>query len=330
MYNHTPAIAYTPRAAAFAILPLAISIERDPMNGRAEKSTNRVLRAIRLLLGLLILVGAGAALALDAMRLPDCSPLFVVESALTAQRKAAQPFHRTLWFYALCADAVVAILWILYFIRLRAVRLRHEAVLAERSRIARDFHDTMAQTLTGLSLQLEGAIRSLDDPQRAREHLEKAKILARGSLTDTRRMLFNLRPTELERQDLTKALQHMVELMTDGLPVRGTLVVNGEPRRLSDARVETQLLHIAQEAVTNALRHARARKIEIVIDFEPERIRLAIRDDGRGSGKFTLDELATSTYGVRGMRERADDIGGIFTVRPSHGQGIEIAVEVPA
>ena len=241
-----------------------------------------------------------------------------------------RPFHRTPWFVALCVAAAMSLIVLLHMLRLRSIRLRHEAVLAERNRIARDFHDTMAQGLTGLSMHLEGAIGSLGEPARATEYLQTAKRLARDSLTEARRALMDLRPVGLEGHDLEDALRKMLALMTEQLPVRGTVLVHGKPRRVADERVERHLLRIAQEAVTNALRHARARNIEILLGYESRRIRLAIRDDGHGSGQFTLDQLAATSHGVRGMRERADEIGARFVIRNNGARGLEVAVEVAA
>jgi len=239
-----------------------------------------------------------------------------------------RPFHRTPWFVALCVAAAMSLIVLLHGLRLRSIRLRHEAVLAERNRIARDFHDTMAQGLTGLSMHLEGALGSLGEPARATEYLQTAKRLASNSLAEARRTLSNLRPEGLEGHDLEDALRTMLALMTERLPVRGAVLVQGKPRRVADERVESHLLRIAQEAVTNALRHARARNIEIFLSYESGRIRLAIRDDGRGSGPFRPDQLAATGHGVRGMRERADEIGACFLIRNNGARGLEVVVEV--
>lgn len=239
-----------------------------------------------------------------------------------------RPFHRTPWFVALCVAAAMSLIVLLHMLRLRSIRLRHEAVLAERNRIARDFHDTMAQGLTGLSMHLEGALASLGEPARATEYLQTAKRLASNSLAEARRTLLNLRPEGLEGHDLEDALRTMLALMTERLPVRGALLVQGKPRRVADERVESHLLRIAQEAVTNALRHARARNIEIFLSYESGRIRIAIRDDGHGSGPFRPDQLAATGHGVRGMRERADEIGARFVIRNNGARGLEVVVEV--
>lgn len=239
------------------------------------------------------------------------------------------PFHRTAWFFALCFATAASLAWLFRISRLRSVRLRHAVVLEERTRIAREFHDTIAQGLTGLTLHVEGAINNLDDPNRASEYLQVAKTLARSSLTDAKRALFDLRPKQLERNDLVTATRAMLELMTDQLPVLGSMIVRGNARRLADPRVENNLLRIAQEAVTNALRHSRARNIEVVLDFEPALVRLLVRDDGQDSGAFAHRQFEAAGNGVRGMRERAAQIGASFAVRRNGRRGIEIAVEAP-
>lgn len=230
-------------------------------------------------------------------------------------------------FTILCVLAAAVLAWLLHVARLRSVR--HEAVLVERTRIARELHDTIVQGLTGLSLHLEGAITSLDDRQRAHEYLRTAKKLTRNSLAEIKRALVDLRPRELEGRDLAAALRQMIQLMTDQLPIRGTVIVRGESRRLTERHFENQLLRIAQEAVTNSLRHAQATHIDILLDFEPAMVRLSVRDDGQGSGQFTIEQLAAATYGVCGMRERAEEIGARFMARNRSERGMEIAVEVP-
>jgi ligand-binding sensor domain-containing protein/signal transduction histidine kinase len=253
-----------------------------------------------------------------------------IEAASSIEFHLPPPFYRTAWFIVLAVLSALTLVWVMHTRRLRAMRSRHEAVLDERARIAREFHDTIAQGLTGLSMHLEGALSSLNDPETARGYLITAKKLATNSLREAKRAVSGLRPKELEGQDLPTALRRMLELMTEQLPVVGALSVRGEPRRLADMHVENHLLRIAQEAVTNALRHSHAQHIEVILHYEPSLVRLCIRDDGQGSGRFTLDQLATTTYGVRGMRERAEQIGASFAARNQAGRGLEIMVEVTA
>jgi len=215
-------------------------------------------------------------------------------------------------------------------IRTRQAAAREAILRAERERIGREFHDVLAQGLTGIVLHADAAMRD-DDPERVRGALGTVKDLARKTLLDTRHALLDLRPDGLGGGSLCDALRRMLATLTEGLAVQGELSVKGAARPLDRPGVEAHLFRIAQEAVTNALRHSRALRIEVVLSYAPDRVRLAVRDDGRGSGAYRLDELlAASSSGLRGMRERADAIGARFETGCRPGTGMEISVEVDA
>jgi PAS domain S-box-containing protein len=202
---------------------------------------------------------------------------------------------------------------------------RRNAVLQERNRIAQEIHDTLAQSLTAIHLQMEAAKDHLSDESNPiRIHIERAQDLARQGLAETRRSVRALRPQLLERNGLIDALQRMAEEVRVGASLDVHCAVHGHPFALFPA-VEDQLLRISQEAVTNILRHADATTVELVLRFEPDRLFLEIRDDGQG-----FDPLqARKGFGLLGMRERAESIGGRLVAISEPGKGTRIAVSAP-
>ncbi|HEX9985016.1 MAG TPA: two-component regulator propeller domain-containing protein [Thermoanaerobaculia bacterium] len=236
--------------------------------------------------------------------------------------------HETWWFVALCTAAVTALIWFVDHRRMRALQLRHEAIVEERKRIALEIHDTFAQGLSATIMRIDSALGS-PSPERAAEHLQIGKSLVRATLADARRALDNLRSASLENGDLAEALGTMIESLTKGLPVTAGVEVIGTRRRLRSAGMENHLLRIGQEAITNALRHANASSVSVTVEYRPESVLLQVRDDGRGVTLTEAGEAASNGHGLRGMRERAERIGATMTARRHPEGGFEIAVEAP-
>lgn len=208
-------------------------------------------------------------------------------------------------------------------------RSREVAALEERNRLAREIHDTLAQGLTGIVVQLEAAERlALKQPQRAAACLERAKQLARQSLEEARRSLWNLRPTPLEGHSLQEALRQAVAHFgeQDGLEAR--FVVRGRERRLP-ANDELHLYRIAQEALTNVRKHARARRVTVELIFDEDALRLSIADDGIGGVELNGEARRNAGLGLAGMRERAKLLGGELRIESPPGAGTRITVLVP-
>jgi PAS domain S-box-containing protein len=197
------------------------------------------------------------------------------------------------------------------------------AILDERNRIARDIHDTLAQSLSGIAVQLEAARQALG-PEHAvtTEHLDRALGLARQSLVDARRSVHALRPDALGSADLATALASIAAQL-DAIP-RVRFVTRGSKQALS-AVIEQELFHVGQEALANAVRHAAAHTVEMELAYEPNQVTLTVRDDGRG--------LSTSRpsdgRGLRGMRERSARIGARLLLDTDAGRGTTVTVTVP-
>lgn len=194
---------------------------------------------------------------------------------------------------------------------------REAGVLAERQRMAREIHDTIAQGLTGILTQVEAA----EDEGEPTARLDTIRGLARDSLNEARRSIHALRPAELQQGDLTAALQSAV----DGSGVPAVLSTTGDPRALHP-EVEHTLLRVAQEALTNIAKHANATRVGVTLSYMEDVVALDIRDDGRG---FTSSGTAAG-FGLIGMRQRVTRLAGSFEVESTPGEGTGISATVPA
>lgn len=203
---------------------------------------------------------------------------------------------------------------------------RQSDLLAERNRVARDIHDTLAQGFTGVIAQLEAAKGAISQRRqvRASDHLDRAGELAREGLREARRSVQALRPLALEEKPLPAALKDLMERMTTGTTMEAKLSLRGEPRKLPPD-LETNLLRIGQEVLTNAVRHAHASKFDALVVFESHEIRLNLRDNGHGFDPAKNHE----GFGLQGMRERAEDMGGQFSLETSDGNGTAISIVLP-
>jgi signal transduction histidine kinase len=205
---------------------------------------------------------------------------------------------------------------------------RQDAVLQERSRVARDFHDTLAQGITGILLQMnlaEGAI--VQNQPEALRHIVRAQELARGCLGEARHLVYSLQPRCLKEHCLASALQQLTAEITSDTALQVEFRVQCAVPDLFPA-MEAELLHISQEALTNILKHAGSAKVRIELTSDPQMVRLSIQDDGRG---FDLSaRTPTQGFGLAGMRERASKIGGRLEIRSELGCGTQIQVVVPA
>lgn len=202
---------------------------------------------------------------------------------------------------------------------------RQAAVLAERNRIARDIHDTLAQGFTGVIVNLEAANRTLrkNNMELAAQHIEHARSLAQSGLAEARVSVGALRPDVSQRVELAEALQALLRRFEASETLHGEVRLAGDRVPLP-ADVENELLRIAQESMTNVLKHAEAQRVELRLRFDADAVRLSIIDDGIG-----FDPTAHHDgFGLLGMRERAERIGAKLhvTSHPPHGTQVETVV----
>lgn len=215
--------------------------------------------------------------------------------------------------------------------RLQAYAAQAEvlATTQERNRLAREIHDTLAQSFTGIALQLEGIDSALARDRRdvAAQRLGQAQSLAREGLAEARRSVQALRPRALELQSLSEALPDAVRSLTAG----STLAVRVEtpddaPSLAPD--IEADLLRIAQEAVTNVVKHADASTLAVRLGWDGECLELRVRDDGRGISAAPSDAAEPSGYGMTAMRERVERHGGTLRVSSFPGAGSEVVAAI--
>ncbi len=209
--------------------------------------------------------------------------------------------------------------------RLFAQRAEWGAV-EERNRLAREIHDTLAQGLAAIALQLETADALLEaspEAARIRPTVQNALTLTRANLEEARRSVLDLRAQPLEGKTLAEALASLTTQSEWRVPVRATLT--GPPRPLP-GRLEVGLYRIAQEALLNATRHAHAQHITLQLRTESTRLQLIITDDGTG---FDPAHLPPGRYGLIGLNERAKLLGGTLKLESSPGQGTRVEVSVP-
>jgi PAS domain S-box-containing protein len=199
---------------------------------------------------------------------------------------------------------------------------RHAVLLEERTRMARDIHDTLAQGFMGVIIQLDTAVEALKDeePEPAAKHIRRARELALQSLTEARRSVHALRPQALEEASFPDALKAIITNTTAGTSLQSDFQLKGEPRKLQSS-VEENLLHIGQEALANALKHARATKFQARLSFDSEAVRLELCDNGQG---FVVDCVNGRGIGLIGMKERAQQIGATLAVTSKPGEGTTI------
>jgi signal transduction histidine kinase len=206
-------------------------------------------------------------------------------------------------------------------------QVREAAAVTERSRLARELHDSVTQQLYSMNLYAEAAARLLigGEARQAAEHLRELRDTAQEALREMRLLIFELRPLALEKTGLATALQTRLDSVESRGGINAELVVTGTEHLTS--RVQQELYHIAQEALNNALKHSNARRVLVRVSFLEDSTCLEIRDDGVG---FAADQTNNKGgLGLSGMKERAMRIGAKLQVESETGKGTTIAVQVP-
>lgn len=203
-----------------------------------------------------------------------------------------------------------------------------QAVLHERTRIAQELHDTLEQGLVGIALQLDNVADVIgDDVAQAQEHLEFARRLVEHSQAETRRSVWDLRSQTLEKGGLLSALQTIAVKLGNGANVPVGVVSRGIEQRIP-VLVENNLFRIGQEALTNALKHANAQRISVVLEYQLSGVSLEVQDDGAG---FDIACPVTDGghFGLQGIRERVKRLGGTLEISSTLNKGTRIWVHVP-
>ena len=211
--------------------------------------------------------------------------------------------------------------------RERLLRARFAARLDERTRLAHELHDTLLQDFTGVALQVAAVTNRMEGPPEIVAALRDVIASAQKTLENARRAIWDMRPASPAGCDFVTTMRAAAEEGIRGTDLRLEFAVEG-PVLPADPDVETAVFRVAQQAIANAVKHAAARTVRVVLTYEPTRIRLAVTDDGRG---FVVDpdfRAYSGHLGLLGMQERASQVHGTLTVRSSPGHGTEIVLLV--
>jgi signal transduction histidine kinase/ligand-binding sensor domain-containing protein len=247
-------------------------------------------------------------------------------------------YYQTNWFRALCVAALLALLWAAYQFRVRQLhhefQMTLEARVGERTRIARDLHDTLLQSFHGLLLRFQTVSQLLPEHTEAKEKLDSAIKQAAEAITEGRDAVQGLRASTVQSNDLARAISTLgEELAADPSNQRSAafrVAVEGEARNLHPI-LRDEIYKIAAESLRNAFRHAQAQRVEVEIRYDDEQFRLRVRDDGKGIDRAILSgQGRKGHYGLHGMRERATLSGGKLAVWSEVDTGTEVELCIPA
>src|SRR6185503_11694931 len=261
------------------------------------------------------------------------------ETGDTLSFSIAPAYYQTPWFAALLVIATAALLWEAYRLRVAHIARQFERTLdarvSERTRIARDLHDTLLQSFHGLLLRFQTVSYLLSEhPADAKQTLDGAIQQAATAITEGRDAVQGLRKSTVERNDLAVAIRTLGDQLASqsavDRPPTFNVAVEGQPRDLHPI-VRDEIYKIAAEALRNTFRHAHATKVEVEIHYDDEQFRLRVRDNGAGMDpKVLANDGVDGHYGLRGMPERAALIGGKLVVWSEVGAGTEVELRVPA
>jgi len=261
------------------------------------------------------------------------------ESAAKLDFSVAPAYYQTYWFRALGAIAFLGLFWAAYQWRVRQLQKQFEMTLdarvGERTRIARDLHDTMLQSFHGLLLRFQTVSLLLPGrPIEAKEKLDSAIDQAAGAITEGRDAVQGLRASTVERNDLALAIRTLGEELendsSNHRPATFRVAVEGHTRELHPI-LRDEIYKIAAEALRNAFHHSQAKQVEVELRYDDDQFRLRVRDDGKGIDPAVLSAHGLEGhYGLRGMRERATLIKGKLAVWSEIDSGAEVELRLPA
>ncbi|HEY7120087.1 MAG TPA: two-component regulator propeller domain-containing protein [Tepidisphaeraceae bacterium] len=251
-------------------------------------------------------------------------------------------YYQRPWFIPACLLALLGISAMAYRARVRRMRERLDTILVERGRIARELHDTLLQGFSGVTMEMQALSARLPSGSDERESLHEIIRDAGTCMREARRSVAGLRdapaggqrPDGAGADDLVGAITRAATQLTETTRIRLKLDLR-PPRQAPEPEVQYNLVRIAQEAVTNAVRHARPRSIEVTLDDAEDQMRLSIRDDGSGfdaHATASTPESGTADnghWGLIGMRERAAQIGATLTLQSAPGRGTLVRVSLP-
>lgn len=252
----------------------------------------------------------------------------VAELAFPIRRLA--PFYIRPWFIFLLLALVGAVVFLLHYLRLRRLRERFAAVLEERTRVAREMHDTVIQGCSTVSVLLEASDSMQGDEQTASELTGLARQQIQNTIREARQAILILRQPRTDEEDLVDGLRKMTETASREFAQSVGFEIDGEPPFLSLSCVH-QLLMVAREALHNALIHANANRVEVQLKHDATTVTILIKDNGRGLPEEMASGSEVGHFGLQGMRERMIQLGGTLEIenRPSGGTTVMVRVTEP-
>jgi len=237
-------------------------------------------------------------------------------------------FYQTVWFRLLCVLAGISLLWGAYRLRVSFLHAR-AAVLEERQRIAREIHDSLAQSLSGILFQTEAALISMTRaPTMTSIHLISARDLAKSSLDDARYSVWNLSPPVLDQKNLSESLSSMARQLAHGRVEELDIQSTGTAWDMQP-EAKHHVVMIAQEAISNAIQHGEAHTISVSLTFDDDALSLAVSDDGGGFSQLVDVHVPARGYGLRNMRHRANCLGARLAVTSQIGSGTRVMLFIP-
>ena len=253
------------------------------------------------------------------------------ETGAVLDFQVAAAWYQTFWFRSLCVLAALLLLWAMYRLRIRQIaatmKTRFDERLAERTRIARDLHDTFLQTIQGSKLVADTALSPASDPAQMRPALEKLSAWLGRATEEGRAALNSLRTSATEVNDLANAFRRALDECRTHNAMESSLQVSGQTRDMHPI-VRDEVYRIGYEAIRNACAHAQATRLSVELAYAQD-LSLRIRDDGRGIDPDILHHGRQGHFGLLNMRERASRIMGKFSVESSVGSGTAITLTVP-
>lgn len=247
------------------------------------------------------------------------------ETGSSIEFSLASHYYQRWWFWVLAVGAVGMVVWVGYQLRIRQLHEKYDLILAERSRIARELHDTLIQGFSGITMALQalaGRVKSKEE----RATLDDIIADSARCLRETRQSVAGLRAVRGTQSGLASAVEEATREIAGAKDVRLKFRLQTDLKVLP-AEVEYNLLRIAREAVTNSVKHSGARSIEVSLDSDAETVNLAVKDDGLGFARDTNG--GPGHYGLIGMKERAAQIGAEIELNSQPGAGTIVAVRLP-
>ena len=239
-------------------------------------------------------------------------------------------FYQTTWFLGLSIVGIALAVGASWRLHVRRVRRQFALLIGERARLSRELHDTLLQSLVGIALQFDAMA---NDPQFTSSQSQRWEFVrlrkrVEDYIREARQSISDLRSPRLDTHDLATALREAGEREVDGRAIELSFQQRGTPRAYP-AGLEEQLLKIGREAIVNAARHADADRIAIELESSDSALTLRVIDNGRGFDPSAAASDGTPHYGLTSMRERAEDVGGHFTIESVEGQGTRVETTVP-